>query len=151
MSQSGESESVRSMTAPTSVTRAHVVPVDEERSVIQRVDQVRTRRNVGGLHARLAELFDQVANVHRELSMIQLDDPRETRLMGDVKSVANMPSERESFLTVNDVAKLLQVDGKTVRRWRKEGKLPPAFANGSIVRWKADVIDAWIVEQEESP
>ena len=31
-----------------------------------------------------------------------------------------------------------------------EGKLPPGIDLGSVVRWRADVIDAWIAEREEA-
>ena len=55
------------------------------------------------------------------------------------------------FVTVRDVAERLQVDTKTVRRWREEGKLPRALSVGGVVRWRPEAIDEWIAAQEEAP
>ena len=50
---------------------------------------------------------------------------------------------------VCDLAELLCVDDRTVRRWRSEGKLPPAIElGGSVVRWRAEVVERWLRERE---
>ena len=60
-----------------------------------------------------------------------------------------VPGAREPLLTVRDVAKRLQVNEKTVRRWREEKRLPPALVVAGIVRWRADDIDDWIAQTVE--
>jgi excisionase family DNA binding protein len=105
----------------------------------------------GATLERLAGLLDDVADACRELaqySEIPIDGSRDSLLMKGVESQAQPRPVKRSFLTVGDVAELLQLDQKTIRRWRADGKLPSAFVNGSIVRWRAEVIDDWIADQE---
>ena len=85
---------------------------------------------------RAGELLCEVGQI---LQDIQLDAVPERALMEPVKSAP--------FLTAADIAKRLQVDAKTVRRWREAGQLPPALEVGGIIRWRAEDIDAWLQEQ----
>ena len=48
------------------------------------------------------------------------------------------------------VAERLQVDPKTVRRWRQEERLPTPVTFGGVIRWRPEAIDAWLEEQERS-
>jgi predicted site-specific integrase-resolvase len=50
---------------------------------------------------------------------------------------------------VNDVASQLSVGPRTVRRWRAEGRLPPAVEVAGIVRWRPEAIERWLAEQQE--
>jgi len=87
---------------------------------------------------RIADMHAQLAGLYRDLAESQLAPPRDPGLM------SSMP-ERPKLLAARDVADLLRVDTKTVRRWRSEGKLPAAIEiGGSIVRWRAADIDAWL-------
>jgi excisionase family DNA binding protein len=101
------------------------------------------------LLARIADLHDDLADAYRKLaetSPNRLDgcaDPSPDR------DVETAPATRP-FLTVRDVAERLQVDAKTVRRWREEHRLPPAVSLGGVVRWRAETIDAWLAEAEET-
>ncbi|MBN9208184.1 MAG: helix-turn-helix domain-containing protein [Microbacterium ginsengisoli] len=55
------------------------------------------------------------------------------------------------LLTVDDVAERLQVAVKTVYQWRArkpEAYGPPAIKVGKYLRWKPEVVDAWIDAQE---
>jgi len=56
------------------------------------------------------------------------------------------PAHHE-LLTVRDIAKRLSVCAKTVRRWREDGKLPPALQIGGIIRWRESDFNTWIEEQ----
>ncbi len=64
-------------------------------------------------------------------------------------AVAEAPPLAE-LLTVADVARLLRIEAKTVRRWRLEGLLPPALVLGGVVRWRRDDFEAWLESQVAS-
>ena len=49
-------------------------------------------------------------------------------------------------LSIEDLAGVLQVDPKTIRRWRSESRLPDAIEIGGVVRWDPRVLDAWLQE-----
>lgn len=48
------------------------------------------------------------------------------------------------LLTIDQVAELLNVSRRTVQRLAATGKLPNAIRIGSSVRWRCDVVQAWI-------
>ena len=49
-----------------------------------------------------------------------------------------------NLLTTADVAKLLKVSTRTVRRLKDRAKLPPPIRVGAGVRWDADALRRWI-------
>lgn len=52
--------------------------------------------------------------------------------------------------SIKTVAAFLEVHQKTVRRWWQAGILPPPRKlPGRLVRWDAQVIEAWVKEQPE--
>jgi len=53
-------------------------------------------------------------------------------------------STERRYLRVRDVAELIGVNARTVRRWRSEGVLPPALAIEGVVRWRAEDVEAWL-------
>lgn len=55
-----------------------------------------------------------------------------------------------ALLGVPELAELLTVDAATVRRWRRENRLPPALVVGKTVRWRPEDIEAWIAENREA-
>jgi len=57
--------------------------------------------------------------------------------------VVPAPNERR-FLRARDVAELIGVNARTIRRWRSEGILPPALEIEGIVRWDRRAVDAWL-------
>jgi excisionase family DNA binding protein len=59
------------------------------------------------------------------------------------------PREPRRFLTVEDVARLLNVSAKTVQDWRYRGLGPPAVKVGRAVRFDADDLEAWIRSRHE--
>jgi len=48
------------------------------------------------------------------------------------------------LFTMKDVARLLRVSVRSVRRMKKTGVLPPAIEIGRSSYWKATVIEQWI-------
>ncbi len=55
----------------------------------------------------------------------------------------------ERMLTVRDLAELLSVHTRSIRRWVSEGELPPPIKIGGSLRWKPARIQEWIQEKEE--
>ncbi len=91
----------------------------------------------GLLLARLGETLAEAAQICRALAEVQLAGSEKPRLMEGVHSA-------KPLLSVRDLAARLNIHPRTVRRWRGEGKLPPALEVGGVVRWQAEVVDAWI-------
>lgn len=90
----------------------------------------------------LAEAVEDLA----KLGQIQLAGCGGTSVMdGDVppESDANTDSA-PGLLTANDLARVFQVDQKTIRRWKDEGRLPEPVQIGGVVRWHPGVLDAWL-------
>lgn len=52
----------------------------------------------------------------------------------------------KAILTDRDLAELLRVSTRTLRRWRGEGKVPPplGIADAKEPRWLAEEIEAWL-------
>ena len=111
----------------------------------------------GALAAELAHVGADLADVARALSAVverlgaiaeraenQLAEPTKRALMGGV-----VTPEPQALLSVRTLADRLSVDPKTVRRWREAGTLPPAIAVAGVLRWRAEAIDAWLLEREE--
>ncbi len=95
--------------------------------------------------SRLADLLVEAAGILRELGEIQLADARNSRLMDDV----NPTPERRRLLRVQELAELLQVQDRTIRRMRARGELPPAIDLHSVLRWDAATVDAWLEGRRE--
>jgi predicted DNA-binding transcriptional regulator AlpA len=57
------------------------------------------------------------------------------------------PPAAALLLTAEDLARLLQLSGKTIKRMDQAGRLPRAVRlgeRGHTKRWRRDEIDAWI-------
>jgi excisionase family DNA binding protein len=57
--------------------------------------------------------------------------------------------ELPPLITTKELARLLQVSTRTVWRWLKAGALPPLRMGGSV-RWRLDVVNAWITGDRNS-
>jgi len=91
--------------------------------------------------ARLADLLAELSGIVREVAQESLAVHAERALMCNVEK----PSTPARLLTAEDLATRLQVDARTIRRWRRAGKIPSGIEIGdSVVRWPADEIDAWL-------
>ncbi|KQY77548.1 excisionase [Microbacterium sp. Root1433D1] len=51
------------------------------------------------------------------------------------------------LMTIEQVADVLQVPVDTVYAWRSKQYGPPAFKVGKYLRWKPEVVEAWIDAQ----
>lgn len=56
------------------------------------------------------------------------------------ESLTTLPT----LLTIQQVAKLLQVSTRSVRRFRATGKLPAPILIGKSVRWRGEDLQKWI-------
>ena len=105
------------------------------------------RHSAPELLDRASRLHSGLADVYRDLArhaQVRLDAAPVQSVMDDVLNTSSTPKK---MLTGNDLAEFLQVDSKTVRRWRNEGLLPPALEIGGVVRWSQDTIRSWIQER----
>lgn len=53
-------------------------------------------------------------------------------------------SLRALLLTIEDVARMLSVSTRTVRRLRQEGRIPQPLIVGRSVRWNRETLMQWI-------
>ena len=126
---------VESKDRPTSSSERH--------TATSRATGASTSERAASAHLLLAELFSEAADVHRELAQIQLDVSATSMLMEDE------PAGPPRLLTVKQVAELVGVDERTIRRWRDEEKLPPAITIGGVIRWYENDILDWLDEAKE--
>ena len=54
-----------------------------------------------------------------------------------------MPAD-DVLLTEAEVAEMLRVSQRTVRRWRNEGSGPPALRVGRRIRYRRSAVEAWL-------
>ena len=107
-----------------------------------------TRRDVAARVARvaalLAEAADGLAALANDLEQaeVPLAESRAARLMSDVEP------HPAPLLDAHALGELLNVDARTVRRWRTAGTLPPAIEIGGVLRWRPEVVDRWLQERE---
>jgi len=92
------------------------------------------------LHAELGRTYAELARNHD----IQLAVGADLSVMGAMPNCAETVAGLDPLLTVADLAVLLQVDARTVRRWRSEGKLPDAVELGGVIRWDSGVVRSWL-------
>ena len=88
----------------------------------------------------LAALLKEAAQVCQKLSRTPLADPGSPRLM-------DVAPGRVEFMTVADVAEMLQVSPRTVRRWHRDTRLPKAILIGGVTRWRREDILCFVEEQ----
>ena len=93
-------------------------------------------RRLAALHAQIAEVYEAAAKEPE----IQLAECGDSPLMGQMAP---------PLLSVADVAAILKVGERTVRRWRKEGRLPRGIEIAGITRWRPAEIHGWIEEGGE--
>lgn len=54
------------------------------------------------------------------------------------------------LLSIEEVAEILQIPIPTLRAWRHKGTGIPSFRVGRHVRYDADDLEAWLVQQKEA-
>jgi excisionase family DNA binding protein len=137
---------------------------------------VRRLSRLAALHSQLGAVYRELAEDARTAGVgfgaIQLATGADPRLMAeslamgalgnatcDSTATARVAGRSATFpvpapaagalQTVDDLARLMQVGPKTIRRWRSEGRLPAGIVLGGVVRWHADDVRRWIDEQRE--
>jgi predicted DNA-binding transcriptional regulator AlpA len=91
--------------------------------------------------ARLADALVELAEMVRAIAQESLAVRAQEALMCSVSE----PAAPARLLTAEDLAARLQVDARTIRRWRKAGKIPRGIEFGnSVVRWREDEIERWL-------
>ena len=150
MSGTSPSDATHGPVSGASENGAYGPPAATGRDTRSHGATVAKERVVAGV-SRLAELHAEMAEVCRELAQdleVQLDESRPSRLMDAMHDGPGTAAARRPLLTAADLAQRLSVDQKTVRRWRAEGKLPPAVELGSsVLRWESEVVDTWLAER----
>ena len=63
--------------------------------------------------------------------------------------ISNGNERQSEYLNISEIAAKLNVSIHTVRDWRKQNILPPAYKFGRAVRWKLTDIDKWIADHRE--
>lgn len=56
------------------------------------------------------------------------------------------PSDIDRLLNLQDVAALMGVSVRTVRRRRDAGKMPPVVRNGKLIQWRKSDIERMLRE-----
>jgi excisionase family DNA binding protein len=69
---------------------------------------------------------------------------RETNEMATNETAAGGPKGDSTLTTIRELAGLLKVSERQVRRLDSAGKLPASIRVGSAKRWRSDELDAWI-------
>lgn len=57
---------------------------------------------------------------------------------------------RRELLTVAEVARLLKLAPKTVRKWVRAGKLPALRLEAQVIRFNPDKIERWLRGREDA-
>ena len=98
---------------------------------------------------RLAELHKDLADEHSAMAdmlEIRLAAAADQSDVGDVVLERAVPAQ--SLISVGDVAERLSVSPTTIRRWRREKKMPEGVVLGGVIRWRPNDIDAWLEERK---
>lgn len=140
---------------PHGLAPADGAAVVHSASVSQRPRQaptVRDPRDIAALLRHQASLLSEAAEISAQIAEIQVAASAGIGVMGDVTQLSpDNPALAASapVLTVADVARRLQVAQRTVRRWRQSGELPAAIEVSGIIRWRAEVIEDWVLAREQ--
>ena len=113
-------------------------------------------RRLADLAAEAAEILAGLATAAENLDDsagngdIQLAGGGGSSLMDAVEATDVQPSPGTSIdlLSIADIARILGIGERSVRRWRSEGALPPAIEIGGLLRWRREVVEVWIAERE---
>lgn len=54
----------------------------------------------------------------------------------------------EPLLSIEEVARYLNVPVGTVRKWRATNSGPPGFRVGKHVRWRRETLERWVEQQQ---
>jgi len=121
---------------PSTATRAHTAAQPAQRPTFTPLTD----------HALyLADLADEMAQILRQIAQDAANplagSPNECVHGSNVEPLPTLPPK---LLSVDDMADLLQVNQRTIRRWRMQGRLPSGIEIAGVIRWHPDEIDEWI-------
>jgi len=61
-----------------------------------------------------------------------------------MKQSAQPCVQPQQLLTAEQLAQLLQMSLRSIRRKASDGELPPPIRLGRLTRWRRDVIESWL-------
>ena len=67
-------------------------------------------------------------------------------LAGSAGATNESPDHKAHLLSVQSVAERLNCSPRSVRRLSDAGRMPRPLRVGSLIRWRASDVDAWIAE-----
>ena len=66
------------------------------------------------------------------------------------KNDESNPTHIEPMLSLEDIARMVRCDKRTIQTWRAQGFLcQPDLVHGKTVRWAPSTVRAWMAEQSE--
>ncbi len=91
-----------------------------------------------------AEILGVVDKATMRALIADVIDTKLSSLLDAVRAVSRPPAPAE-LLTTDDLAALLQIDERTLRRLVREGAVPPPIRiAGRILRWRRADLDRWL-------
>lgn len=94
-----------------------------------------------------APASDFEARICTQLERLQVsvDELRNRlELLATQSKCRDVPTDPHSLLTAADVAALLQIDVRTLRRMRHERSFPRPTRVGRSLRWKRSLVERWL-------
>lgn len=98
----------------------------------------------------LGRIAAELAELRQDLRLLVADSAPASNGRLAVKSNRNSKVEpQDCLLKLQDVAALLGINVRTLRRMRADGKGPRSVDVGGRPRWKRTVVDRWIAERPQ--
>lgn len=98
----------------------------------------------------LARVADEIAGLRQDLRFLVADSAPASNGRVAVKSNRNSKVDpQDCLLRLLDVAALLGISARTLRRMRADGKGPRSVDVGGRPRWKRTVVERWIAERPQ--
>ena len=96
----------------------------------------------------VAQILEQLAARVRRDGLAVLGEPL-AHVDVQPNPLTPMPAKdpRDALLTAKDLAGLLNVDIRTLRRLRHLGDVPKPITVGGVLRWRPDDVDAWLARR----
>jgi len=100
-------------------------------------------RALGAALARIADLHERLAHAHRDAAELLQN---ELAVHGERALMSSMGNHETParLLTAEDLAARMQVDARTIRRWRKAGRIPAGIEVAGVLRWRVEEIERWL-------
>ena len=66
---------------------------------------------------------------------------------GEPSATVKPATVANDLIEADELAAMLRIDIRTLRRWRHEGRLPKPIRGGRGLRWERRIIEKWIQER----